>query len=227
MVILPMYGHYSFRREPRESHKTMKYQTEQENFWSGDFGDSYTDRNQGIQHEAALLHFFSEILSRTGRLDSAIEFGANRGLNLFALRRLIPDIELSAIEINESAVAHLKTLPDLQVNAQSILEFEPVRTFDLALIRGVLIHVNPEKLPEVYDRLFESSHKFILVAEYYNPSPVALPYRGHEERLFKRDFAGEMLDRFPDLTLRAYGFRYRRDPLFPQDDISWFLLQKP
>lgn len=205
----------------------MKYQTEQENFWSGDFGDAYTERNQGVQHEAALLHFFSEILNHTGKLGSAIEFGANRGLNLFALRRLIPNIELSAIEINESAVAHLKTLPGLEVNAQSILEFEPVRTFDLAMIRGVLIHVNPEKLPEVYDRLYKSSHKCILVAEYYNPSPVAVSYRGHEERLFKRDFAGEMLDRFPDLTLRAYGFSYRRDPLFPQDDISWFLLQKP
>jgi pseudaminic acid biosynthesis-associated methylase len=205
----------------------MKYETEQESFWSGDFGDSYTHRNQGALHEAALLHFFSEVLTHTGKLGSAIEFGANRGLNLITLRRLVPEIDLAAIEINERAVEHLKILSSLEVNAQSILEFEPKRTFDLALIRGVLIHVNPEKLPDVYDRLYKSSHKYILVAEYYNPSPVALPYRGHEERLFKRDFAGEILDQFPDLTLRAYGFCYRRDPVFPQDDISWFLLQKP
>ena len=58
------------------------------------------------------------------------------------------------------------------------------------------------------------------------PFPVALPYRGHQDRLFKRDFAGEMLDRFPDLELTAYGFNYRRDPLFPQDDTTWFLLHK-
>jgi pseudaminic acid biosynthesis-associated methylase len=205
----------------------MKYETEQENFWSGDFGDSYTERNQGALHEAALLHFFSEVLTHTGKLGSAIEFGANRGLNLITLRRLVPEIDLAAIEINESAVEYLETLSGLEVNAQSILDFEPKRTFDLALIRGVLIHVNPEKLGEVYDRLYQSTHRFLLVAEYYNPTPVALPYRGHEERLFKRDFAGEILDRFPDLSLRAYGFRYRRDPLFPQDDISWFLLQKP
>jgi spore coat polysaccharide biosynthesis protein SpsF len=205
----------------------MSYETEQENFWSGNFGDEYTERNQGAQHEAALLHFFSDVLSYTGRIGSAIEFGANRGLNLISLRRLLPEVDLAAIEINESAVSHLKTLPGLEVNAQSILEFNPARTYDLALIRGVLIHVNSDKLPDVYDRLYRSSHKFILVAEYYNPTPVALPYRGHEGRLFKRDFAGEMLDRFPDLTLRAYGFRYRRDPLFPQDDISWFLMQKP
>jgi len=204
----------------------MSYETEQENFWSGNFGDEYTERNQGALHEAALLHFFSEVLGHTGRIGSAIEFGANRGLNLSTLRRLLPEVELAAIEINESAVAHLRTLPGLDVKAQSILEFDPARTYDLALIRGVLIHVNPEKLSEVYDRLYRSSHKFILVAEYYNPTPMALPYRGHQERLFKRDFAGEMLDRFPELSLRAYGFRYRRDPLFPQDDISWFLLEK-
>ena len=38
-----------------------------------------------------------------------------------------------------------------------------------------------------------------------------MPYRGHTARLFKRDFAGEMLDRFSDLRLVDYGFRYHRD----------------
>jgi spore coat polysaccharide biosynthesis protein SpsF len=66
----------------------------------------------------------------------------------------------------------------------------------------------------------------ILMGEYYNPSPTAIPYRGHADRLFKRDFAGELLDRFPDLRLIDYGFAYRRDPAFPQDDITWFLLEK-
>ncbi|QVL50178.1 MAG: hypothetical protein KFB96_06875 [Thiocapsa sp.] len=44
--------------------------------------------------------------------------------------------------------------------------------------------------------------------------------------MFKRDFAGEMLDRYPDLELIDYGFIYRRDPVFPQDDMTWFLLQR-
>ena len=66
----------------------------------------------------------------------------------------------------------------------------------------------------------------MLIAEYYSPNPVVIPYRGHEDRLFKRDFAGDMLDQFADLSLVDYGFTYRRDPDFPQDDISWFLLQK-
>ena len=33
-------------------------QTEQEIFWSGDFGDEYIDRNQGEQLLASNLNFF-------------------------------------------------------------------------------------------------------------------------------------------------------------------------
>ncbi len=69
------------------------------------------------------------------------------------------------------------------------------------------------------------SKKYILIAEYYNPTPVEMEYRGHREKLFKRDFAGEMMDQYNDLTLVDYGFVYHRDP-FPQDDITWFLMKK-
>jgi len=55
---------------------------------------------------------------------------------------------------------------------------------------------------------------------------VEITYHGHKNRLFKRDFAGEMLDQFSDLKLIDYGFIYHRDLTFPQDDISWFLLEK-
>ena len=97
---------------------------------------------------------------------------------------------------------------------------------DLSLIKGVLIHINPDMLPVVYEKLYTASRRFVLVCEYYNPSPVAISYRGHADRLFKRDFAGEMMDKYPDLKLVDYGFAYRRDPAFPQDDITWFLMEK-
>ena len=81
-------------------------------------------------------------------------------------------------------------------------------------------------LPVAYQRLFDASHRYVLVCEYYNPTPTSVPYRGHADRLFKRDFAGEMLDLYPRLSLVDYGFAYRRDPVFPQDDVSWFLMRK-
>jgi len=78
----------------------------------------------------------------------------------------------------------------------------------------------------VYQKLYDASSKYLLICEYYNPSPVTVTYRGHNDRLFKRDFAGELLDTFPDLRLVDYGFAYKRDTSFPQDDITWFLLEK-
>lgn len=108
----------------------------------------------------------------------------------------------------------------------SILDFKPQQTWDLVLIKGVLIHINPDELAQVYDKLIAACGKYLLIAEYYNPVPVAVPYRGHADRLFKRDFAGEIMDHHPQMELIDYGFAYRRDPNFPQDDITWFLMEK-
>jgi spore coat polysaccharide biosynthesis protein SpsF len=81
-------------------------------------------------------------------------------------------------------------------------------------------------LKVAYEKLYESSNKYICIGEYYNPTPVSINYRGHSDKLFKRDFAGEFMDKYPDVELIDYGFSYRRDPLFPQDDITWFLFRK-
>lgn len=203
-----------------------KFTTEQEKFWAGSFGDKYTDRNQGRKILAGNLALFSKILSRTTNVKSVIEFGANLGMNLQAIKLLVPEADLSAIEINKKAVECLKASENMKVYAQSILDFQCDYGRDLVLIKGVLIHINPDMLPQVYDLMYKSSKRYICVAEYYNPTPVGLKYRGHENKLFKRDFAGELLDKFSDLRLVDYGFSYHRDNNFEQDDITWFLLEK-
>lgn len=202
-----------------------KYQTDQEQFWASEFGDEYTLRNQGRAWVASNLSLFAKILHRTENIGSVLEFGANLGLNLQALRQLLPEAQFSALEINETAVTELEKLQYIKTYHTSIQDFVPDYQRDLALIKGVLIHINPGTLPQVYDLLYQTSRRYICVAEYYNPSPVEIPYRGHVGKLFKRDFAGEMMDRYPDLRLVDYGFAYHRDT-FPQDDITWFLMEK-
>lgn len=203
------------------------FQTEQENFWAGEFGDDYIHRNQGDALLAANLDFFVKALKQARDVGSCIEFGANMGMNLKALQLLFPTLDVHGIEINPNAAALLaKTIPAAHVYLTSLLNFEPTRSWDLTLIKGVLIHLNPDVLPVVYDKLVQSCQRYLLVAEYYNPSPVAIPYRGHSDRLFKRDFAGDIMDRHPQMKLVDYGFAYRRDPNFPQDDITWFLMEK-
>lgn len=204
-----------------------EFKTEQEAFWAGEFGDEYTSRNEGADIVATNISMFAKALTRMDKPQSIIEFGCNRGLNLKALRQLLPQAKLSALEINTSAAELVRRELDADVKNTSILEFTPEETYDLAIIKGVLIHINPDELQSVYQKLYDASSKYIFVCEYYNPTPVAIPYRGHEDKLFKRDFAGEMMEKYPDLELVDYGFCYRRDPVFPQDDGTWFLMKKP
>lgn len=204
-----------------------QFATEQEAFWAGEFGTEYIARNQGAALLAANLDFFSKALRSAQRIGSCIEFGANIGMNLKALQLLHPGLDAHAIEINATAAEQLgEIIPPDQVHSMSILEFQATRTWDLALIKGVLIHINPDHLTQVYDRLVAATARYLLISEYYNPSPVAIPYRGHRDRLFKRDFAGEIMDRHPQMQLLDYGFAYHRDPRFPQDDVTWFLMEK-
>ncbi len=205
----------------------QKFKTEQEAFWAGEFGVEYISRNQGKELQAANLNFFSKALKSARDFHSCIEFGANIGMNARALQLLYPALDIHGIEINQKAADQLAgVLGGDHVYRTSIMEFQPDRKWDLVLIKGVLIHINPDSLMEVYDKLVASSTRYVLVAEYYNPVPVAIPYRGHENRLFKRDFAGEIMSRFPELRLIDYGFAYHLDPNFPQDDITWFLMEK-
>lgn len=202
------------------------YKTEQEEFWAGQFGDDYTDRNQGSQIVASNTALFASIIARTRKVKSVLEFGANRGLNLLALRNLLPAVELTAVEINPKAVKELETIKDLKIFQQSLLDFSLDYKCDLVLSKGLLIHIAPEMLPRAYQVLYECSSRYICLVEYYNPTPVEVDYRGNKGKLFKRDFAGEMLDIYPDLSLLDYGFIYHRDNYFAQDDLTWFVLGK-
>ena len=206
----------------------QNYETEQEKFWAGEFGNEYIKRNAGGKTLAAKTALFAKIISCLpgGDIGSSIEFGANIGLNLMALRRLLPDVRLSAVEINAEAAVRCGEIPGVRVYNNSFFDFSSDETFDLTFISGVLIHVNPDKLNEVYDLLYRCSNRYILISEYYNPTPVEVNYRGFSDKLFKRDFAGEFMDRFTDVQLLDYGFQYHRDKNFPIDDVTWFLMEK-
>jgi len=204
-----------------------EFTTEQEAFWAGEFGDQYRSRNAGDDWIASNVAFFSKVFANCPEVSSLIEFGANTGLNLKAIRQLNSAIELDAIEINAGAVEALEQWGGAaSVHHQSILDFRADRHWDIALTKGVLIHIDPESLPRVYNALYEASGRFIVIAEYYNPTPTEVSYRGHSGKLFKRDFAGELMEKYPDLRLVDYGFQWHRDPHHPQDDLTWFVLEK-
>jgi len=186
-----------------------KYVSPQESFWAGEFGTDYIVRNKSVELHASNLALFSHILAKLpGKVESVIEYGPNIGLNLIALKQLLPSCKLSGVEINETAFNELSSLDDVKAYHSSIFDFAIDYPRDLVLSKGLLIHLSPELIDQAYEKLYQSTSKYIILAEYYNPSPVEISYRGHQGKLFKRDFAGEMLDKYPDLSLLDYGFAY-------------------
>lgn len=197
--------------------------------WKGEFGDEYTKRNKSEQILASNINLFAKILGGGAceRINGILEFGSNIGLNLVALSYLLPNIEdISAIEINEDAAKECeKNVKIKHMYKQSIHDFTPDYERDFVLTKGILIHMPPETLQTVYEKLYKSSKKYICICEFYNPTPVEITHR-KVNTIFKRDFCGEIMDKYPDLKLVNYGFSYHRDYNFPQCDLTWFLLKK-
>jgi len=199
---------------------------EAEAFWKEEFGDDYHKRQKEAEVGSVLsnIFFFSKILSKTQGVKRIIELGAGTGQNLDAINKLGHDLALIGVEINEQAAMEI---PCGFIFRQSIFDFEPpnYEHADLAFTKGLLIHILPADLPAAYDVLYRSSGRYVLICEYYSPTPVEVEYRGHSSKLWKRDFAGEMMEKYPDLQMVDYGFTYHKDQ-FPQDDLTWFLMEK-
>lgn len=204
----------------------MRQLSDQEKFWLGRFGDEYVARNDGERLVSGNLLLFADALRHAHDISTILEFGTNRGLNLRALRQLLPECRLLGVELNETAFREAERLGIAEMWRGSIFDYPVGAAVDLSLAKGVLMHLDPELLPLAYDKLYDATARYVLLVEYYSPDPVEVTYRGHDHRLFKRDFAGEMLDRYDDLRLVDYGFSYRRDPVFRGEDVTWFLMEK-
>lgn len=192
-------------------------------FWAGNFGDDYINRNNSESLYQSNFNLFDKILQNCREINDVIELGANIGLNLRAIADVLPWVYTVGVEINQKAHDEMAKIADVAYCC-NLFDKRVESVCDLAFVKGVLIHIHPDDLKAAYQRLFDLSKRYILICEYYNPKPVEIEYRGEKGKLWKRDFAGEMLDAFP-LKLVDYGFVYHRDK-WPQDDITWFLMEK-
>lgn len=195
-------------------------------FWTGSEGDEYIKRNRG--GIAPRLALWSRVLANTRGVDSVLEFGANIGLNIDAIAMLLPPhVLFYAVEPNQSACEQINEMQICDGLVQStIAGYGMEYKADLVFTRGVLIHTPPEDLDESYSVIYKSSNRYICFAEYYSPRREMIAYRGQDNLLWRGDFAGEMMSKFPDLKLVDYFFVSKHDPNFPQDDITVWLMEK-
>jgi pseudaminic acid biosynthesis-associated methylase len=109
--------------------------------------------------------------------------------------------KLYGIELQHYAVEKAKQLTKdiniIQANAIDI----PFKNnyFEFVFTCGVLIHIPPEILGNVMDEMYRCSGKYILGLEYFAEQHTSLSYRGESNLMWKGDFGGMFMKRFPDL----------------------------
>lgn len=185
--------------------------TEQMKEWAGKFGEEYVDRNITSPEEFDNLLRSRIGLSRTEQIDeflselklnNILEVGCNVGNQLLLLQKRgfknLCGIELNRYAV-EKAKERTKGIDILQGSAFNI-QFKDAY-FDMVFTSGVLIHISPQDINDVLDEIYRCSKKYIWGSEYFSAEYTKVNYRGHNELLWKTNFAELYLDRFSDLQL--------------------------
>jgi len=185
--------------------------TEQTQEWSGEFGRSYTDRNDlGLEEiEKLYLAQFgisrrelnTEFLGNLPRDLSILEVGCNVG-NQLAFLSEMGFTRLAGVEVQDYALARARErLPDaLLVRGSALALPFPDGVFDLVFTSGVLIHIHPDHLPKVLAEVHRVTRDWIWGLEYFAPTSTEVSYRGQQSLLWKAPFANLYLRSFSDLT---------------------------
>jgi pseudaminic acid biosynthesis-associated methylase len=221
---------------PKQSFPTLQH-TQQEDFWAGDFGREYTDRNsrpldewnefyRGIYGHTK-LEMNAEFIGELEREARILEVGCNTGMQLVGFQAM-GFSNLYGIELQHYAVEKARNF----VRGVNILQgsgFDmPFKDnyFDLVCTNGVLIHIAPEDLPRIMGEMVRTSKRYIMGYEYFAPDTMAINYRGNEGFLWKTDFARVFLESYPELRLvKQRLYPYINDAERGNQDVM-FLLEK-
>ena len=167
--------------------------------WRGEFGDEYTKRNQVDWRKR--IPFWYGITHATGAR-SVLEVGCNAGWNLSAIKHTDgPRVRVAGTDINEAALAQAHAAG---LEVYNCLDFRAVPgKFELVFTAGVLIHIEPQHVREVMASIIDKSYRWVLAVEYESEYEEAIPYRGHEDKCWKRPYHKLYMDLGLHLVDRA------------------------
>lgn len=209
---------------------------QQEEFWSGDFGRDYTERNnltaEGL--DELYIHQFgtsrtemnNRFLGDQPRQLRILEVGCNVGMQLRHLYQM-GFRDLYGIELQWHAVKIARErVPDANLLQGSGFELPfKANYFDLVYTSGVLIHIAPENLPAFMGEILRVSNRYVWGFEYYAERTTDINYRGNTGFLWKADYAKLYQGQQPGLKLlKQEVFPYRNTDGNQAD--AMFLLEK-
>lgn len=199
----------------------------QEKMWQSGFGTEYHARNAFEDR----TEFWKGVLGTGVLIDAwtVLEPGAGKGENLAAILNARKELDfnmdshnLVGIEINSNACNTLGARGFTPFNS-AFLDTPITTKFPLVITRGFLMHVPTAALTATLAKIYNASSKYICLCEYYSPARREVEYHGHGSALWIDDFAHKIMEMYPDLHLRDYGFKYRKDDGY---DLTYFLLEK-
>lgn len=209
--------------------------TAQEQFWNGEFGKEYTDRNKWSSDDEwdktyldtwglTKLDINDKVLKDLPRDIKILEVGCNYGAQLRGLQRMgftnLYGVELQSYAVEKSK----KVYSGLNIITGSGFDL-PFKDsfFDLVCTNGVLIHISPNDHYAFMKEIYRCSRKYIMGWEYYNEQIKELNYRDNKGFMWKANFPNAYKNYFPDLVLQQkHLIKYRASDNYD----AIFLLEK-
>ena len=158
-------------------------------FWKGDFGRQYTERNRAVDWKAR-VPFWKHIADVTEAI-SFLEVGCNIGTNLKAIREVLPEVAImSGVDVNRDALAMAQTsgFDVVECAAAEIGTIWLPESADIVFTSGVMIHVSPDELPATMQAIVDMAKTWVLAVEYADTQETEVEYRGHAGRLWRRPY---------------------------------------
>jgi pseudaminic acid biosynthesis-associated methylase len=192
--------------------------TKQEEFWNGNFGIEYTDRNKWPNDEGwdktyrenwglTKLEINNKVLKDLPKDIKILEVGCNYGMQLRGLQRMgfknLYGIELINYAVEESK----RFFSDLNIIQGSGFDV-PFKDdfFDLVCTNAVLAHISPKDHYLFMKEIYRCSKRYIMGWEFYDKDLKEINYRGNSGYTWKADFEAIYKNHFPDLELREKHF---------------------
>jgi len=190
-------------------------------FWAGDFGNEYTNRNRVDWR--ARIPFWDRIMQITG-IRSAFEVGCNAGWNLSAIKHANHgyNVYSEGCEINYTA-AFQANAAGVNVRHGDLNTCDINNEFELVFTAGVLIHTPPDEIVSLMRAIIDASCDYVLAIEYEAKREEEVEYRGHAGKLWKRPY-GNMYE-LMGLTLAVTGKMGKEDGFDP-NGVTYWLFRK-
>jgi pseudaminic acid biosynthesis-associated methylase len=187
-------------------------ENEQIEFWNGEFGKEYTDRNSRSFEEWDKFYFNTwsktkiemnrDFIGSLSKDSKILEVGCNNGIQLKGMQRM-GFKNLYGLELQTYAAEQAKkNTENINIICGSGFDI-PFKDnyFDVVCTNGMLIHISPDNLQAIFTEMYRCSKKYIWGFEYYAEEITGINYRGHENYLWKADYASLFMKYFPDLSL--------------------------